>query len=320
MSNSNQSPPNSPTNPTNPNPPTNQTNEPVPVVIVNETINEPGIQITNQQTLVVDQNLTTQTTFNTTDPVNHVPQIFENLLETVEYNYDDNVITESDNLVNEIRNYATQIKCENFHGKGSIDDYTELFAAASKIATDSKHMELDVDVDGFNEFATAADELSQLFTNFTRRLQNINIINDVAFLRAVSNALNKIVNLSNVFGRFKETILITSEIKVPKTASDAKVILADVMGEVNCAMNYINNFVTPDSNLSNGKLSNEDKHIISKAVDTIDNWKNLCDQGVSIALTNSTDMQYLKNTNIELKQKTLALKNVSSKLRLKLSW
>ncbi len=318
MATPNQSPPTSP-GPTNTTNTTNITND-QPIIIVNETINEPGIQITNQQTLVVDQNLTTQTTFNTTDPVNHVPQISENLLETIEYNYDDNVITESDNLVNEIRNYATQIKCENFHGKGSIDDYTELFVAASKIATESKHMELDLDVDGFNEFAAAADELSELFTSFTKRLQNINIINDITFLRAVANALQKIVNLSNVFGRFKETILITSEIKVPKTASDAKTILVDVMDEVNCAMNYINNFVTPDPNLVNGKLSNEDKHIISKAVDTIDNWKNLCDQGVSIALTNSSDMQYLKNTNIELKQKTSSLKNVTSKLKLKLSW
>ena len=49
-----------------------------------------------------------------------------------------------------------------------------LFEAASKIANDTKQMQLDV-----NDFGNATDELSKLFMNFTKRLQNINIINDV---------------------------------------------------------------------------------------------------------------------------------------------
>ena len=310
------------TNNTNNSHETNNTNNSHETNNINNTntiIIETGIKITNEQTIITDNNVTTHTTFNTTDPINNIPQIKEDLLETIEYNYDDNIITESDNLVNEIKGYATEIKCEDFHGKGSIDDYSELFTAASKIATDTKQMQLGIDIDGFNDFGTAADELSELFTNFTRRLQNINIINDVSFLRAVANSLKKIVNLSNVFGRFKKTILVTSEIKVPKTASDAKIVLVGVMDEVNCAMNYINNFVVPDSNLIDAQLSNVDKNIISKAVSTIENWKELCDHGVSIALTNSSDIQYLKNTNIEFKQKTSILRNVSSTLKLKLS-
>ena len=91
------------------------------------------------------------------------------------------------------------------------------------------------------------------------------------------------------------------------------------MGEVNCAMNYINHFVVPDSNLVKAELSTDDKHIISKAVSTIDNWKVLCDQGVSIALTNSSDMSYLKHTNTELKQKTSILKSVTDTLKTKLA-
>ena len=91
------------------------------------------------------------------------------------------------------------------------------------------------------------------------------------------------------------------------------------MGEVNCAINYINHFVVPNPSLANAGLSDADKNIINKAVSTIDNWKNLCDQGVSIALNSSTDMQYLKNTNNELKQKTSVLKSVADTLRNKLS-
>ena len=57
-----------------------------------------------------------------------------------------------------------------------------------------------------------------------------------------------------------------------------------------------------------------DKNIIEKAVSTIDNWQTLCDQGVSIALTNNTDMVYLKQTNQDLKQKSVAIKTMNQML------
>ena len=316
------SPPSSPTNSTDSTSSissNNSVNQTQPVILLDQTIIEPGLSINYTQQTIPNTSVNTNATFTTTDPDNHVPNINENLNEVVEYNYDDNIITESDNLVNEIRDYASKIKCEDFHGKGTIDDYASLFQAASKIANDSKQMQLDIDIDGFNDFGKAADDLSELFVNFTKRLQNINIINDTEFLRAVLDSLKKIYNLSEVFGKFKSTILVTSEIKIPKTAHDTKVILSDVMAEVNCAMNYINNFVTPDPALVNAQLTTGDKNIISKAVDTIDNWQTLCDQGVSIALTNNSDMVYLKQANQELKQKTVAIKTMTDKLKLKLT-
>lgn len=311
---------NEPDTPNGSNPPSNTqtSNTTDPVVYVNETINGVGFQATNNQTLIPDVSVTTHSNFTTTDPLNHVPQINENLNEDVEYEYDDNIISVNDNIVNEIRHYATQIKCEDFHGKGSIDDYAALFQAASQIANETRQMQLDIDVDGFNDFGQAADDLSALFTNFTLKLQSINIIDDTAFLQAVLNALKKIYNLSEVFGRFKETILVTSEIKIPKTAHDTKDILVNVMDEVNCSLNYINNFVNPDPNLVDAQLSDADKNIISKAVVTIEHWQVLCDQGVSIAMTTNTDMKFLTQTNTELKQKTNIIKNATSTLKAKL--
>ena len=60
---------------------------------------------------------------------------------------------------------------------------------------------------------------------------------------------------------------------------------------------------------------------INKAVNTIENWQNLCDQGVSIALNNSSDMTYLKNANSELKSKTSTsiLISVTNTLKSKLA-
>jgi len=285
---------------------------------LNETIEITGAEIINQQGAAQDGTEithTTFTTFNTTDPDSDV-QITENLVETVT-TYDD----VADNaLIAEIQLYASQIQCSNFHGKGSIDDYSELFVAASKIANESKQMQLDIDIDGFNEFGKAADDLSNLFNSFIVKLQNVSVINDTAFLTSIAIALKQIVNLSNVFGKFKETIIATSTVQMPKTAHTTAVILRGVMTEINCAMNYINNFVNPvDPALEGAALSAEEQTIISTAVHTIESWNTLCEHGVSISLQNNDDVQYITQASSELKHTTVVLHTAVSTLRAKLA-
>ena len=291
-------------------------------IITNFTLNE---TITNSQTTVVNQqgttllnNEVTHTTLITTD--NQLDtQINEDLKAVISTYYDDEKTNPNNELINEIRTYAEQIQCSDFHGKGSIDDYSQLFQAASKIANETKQMNLDIDIEGFNEFGQAADDLSALFTNFTLKLQNISIINDSNFLRSIVDALKKIVNLSNTFGKFKQTILATSSIQVPKSAHDTKIILESVTQELNCAMKYITYFVDsttvkpPDAD-----LSIEEKNVITKAIDTIDNWNILCEHGVSIALDNSPDINYINQVNVDLKSKSNILKNATNSLKAKM--
>jgi len=250
------------------------------------------------------------------------PNIYENLTESVSiYN---NVIDPSNQsvlLLNQIRSYAEEIQCTDFQGKGSIDDYTKLFQAAARIANETKQMELNVDIEGFNEFAQAADDLSSLFNGFIIKLQNVNIINDISFLQAIATALAKIVNLSNVFGEFKEIVLATSTIQIPKSSHEASIIINDVMDEVNCAMQYIGYFVSPESNphLSNAALSVQEQNIISKSVDTINSWNILCEQGVSIAMSNDVDIQNIQSASRELRTTTTTLKGFTSSLKNKLA-
>ncbi len=309
-----------PPNTTNTNTDTNVTvnvNTPAnPTVLVNETIAEPGLEIHNQQQLDASSNYTATTTFTSTQPEVYDPNINQHLNELVSV-YDD---TQNTVILNQIKAYAAEIQCSDFHGKGSIDDYQELFKAASKIANESKQIELDVDIEGFNEFSQAADDLSQLFESFTLRLQNINIINDLTFLTAIANALQKIVKLSNVFGRFKKTILSTTTIQIPKSAHETKVALESVIGNINCAMNYIGHFVDASNNpnLPNANLSAEEQNIIQKAVDTIDNWNLICEQGVSIAMNNNEDIKYITQASNQLKQTTNQLKQLTSTLQNKL--
>jgi len=286
---------------------------------MNTTTNGVGYQIVNQQGWTVDGSFATVTQFFTTD-ASLDTQITENL-EQIVTTYNDEIVDSSINAVfHQIQMYASEIKCSDFHGKGSIDDYQNLFIAAGKIASEAKQMELDIDIEGFNEFGQAADELSILFNNFIIKLQNVNIINDYHFLTTISIALGKIVNLSKIFGKFKETILATTSIQVPKSAHDTSIILSGVMDEINCAMQYIGHFVDASfSAPSDCQLSATEKNVIEKAVTTIENWNILCEQGVSISLQHNPDIQYISQASTELMQTTNVLKTATNKLKSKLS-
>ena len=283
---------------------------------INETIQGTGYTITNEQGSDISGTEVTHSKFFTVEGSEDV-HINEDLAELVEIQYDDVSGNENGQIVNQIKAYAEKFKCEDFHGKGTIDDYTQLFVAASKIANESKQMELNVDIEGFNEFAQAADEMSELFSSFIIKLQNVNIINDLTFLRAILVALEKIYNLSEVFGKFKQTILATSTIQIPKSAHDTSVVLHGVMDEISCAMNYINHFVNPTDFIPvDAELSAIEKNIINNAVDTIEHWNIICETGISIALSNNEDITFinqssniLKTTTQNLKMNTQVLKN-----------
>ena len=296
---------------------------PMPIIVdvsSSSTTTGPGYVIVNTVGTDVSGDQVIQTTFDTTHPELYDPQISENLEEVITIYNDETSTSQSTVLLAQITSYAQQIQCSDFHGKGSIDDYTALFQAAGKIATDTKQMELNIDIGGFNEFADAADQLSELFSGFILKLQNVNIITDVSFLTAISSALAKIVNLSNVFGKFKQTILDTSVIQFPKSAHDTSVVIQGVMDEVNCAMKYINYFVSPtDASLTDAKLSDAEQNILAQSVSTINNWNTLCEHGVSVAMSNNVDVQYIQGVNIQMKQKTITLKNTVLSLRSKLA-
>ena len=311
--------PTSTPNPT-PNPTTTPTTNQFTIIQLDQIIRENGIEITNNQGKLADGSEITHTTFNTTDPDKYDPQIKEDLAETVKISETDTTNPENAELLNEIKTYASKITCSDFHGKGSIDDYTELFKAAANIANESKQMKLDIDVDGFDDFGKAADELSDLFANYIIRLQNVNIINDSDFLRSIASSLKKIWNLSEVFGRFKQTILTTSTIQIPKSAHETKIVLEGVMSELNCAMKYIEHFVNPTNIIPiDAELSTDEKNIIEKAVITIDNWNILAEQGVSIAMSSNPDIQFIKDSNNQIKNKTILIKSATDRLKAKLS-
>lgn len=284
----------------------------------NSTIVGDGYIVQNTQGADSSGNEITNTTFETTDSLVDF-QVFQDLSGKVEAYYDNTGETDTALVLKDIQDYGSKIQCSDFHGKGTIDDYAQLFQAAAKIANETKQMQLDIDIDGFNEFANAADELSKLFTSFIVKLENVSIIDDMVFLQSVSVALKKIWNLSEVFGKFKQTILATSSVQLPKSTHDTKVVLESVIDNVHCAMKYISHFVDASSVApEDANLSSTEKGVIDAAVATIDNWNVLCEQGVSIAMSNNPDIQYIKTATNQLKNTANTLKNATNQLKSKL--
>lgn len=280
----------------------------------NEFVDGSGVRITNQKGTNSEGDSVTKTLLDTLDASANL-QITEDLSQVIS-TYDG----PNGALVAEIRKYASEIQCAKFQGNGTIEDYSELFNAAASIANESKQMQLSIDIDGFNEFANAADQLSSLFTGFILKLQNVNIINDFAFLTSILAALRKIVRLSDTFGEFKEAIVATSLIEIPKSCHETSMILDEVMDEINCAVGMINHFVSPVGVGPEGsKLDPEERVVIDTAVRTIQQWNILCEQGVSIAMSSNVDIQNIARVNSALKVKTSSLNNAVTVLTSKFS-
>lgn len=311
-------PPSSPRGPTGASGPSGPVIPPITNFTLNQTVQNANVKVVSRQGTAADGTEVTKVDLQTLAQDTDI-KVTEDLTGLVTKYYDDECDTAKSEVMSQIRQYAAEIKCEDFHGKGTVEDYSALFQAASKIANDAKQMQLDVDVEGFNEFGAAADSLSALFTSFTQKLQTVSVIDDLNFLRAIASALSKIVNLSNIFGKFQQTIIAVASVELPKSAHETRQLVQSVMNEVNCAMTYINNFVTPDASAPEAaSLSATEKDIIAKAVSTLDNWGALCDQGVTIAMSNNEDIQYLKTASNQLKTKATSLASATALLRSKL--
>lgn len=294
--------PTPPTSPTSPTPPTETT---VPTPPISQTLVEPGI------TIVTDASGIQLRTY---DPAN--PILIEDFTKKV------TVVQDSSGdllIVDQIKQCAAEIQCSDFHGKGSIEDYTLLFDAASKIVSDVKHVQLDVDIQGFQDFGQAADELSALFEGFTKKIQSVNMIDDTVFLEAILSALRKIVNLSNIFGKFKKTIVATTTVELSTSVGETKRALEAVSDEVQCAMKYIQHFVNPTTELEKAALNEIDKNVIQRATTTIEAWSQIYENGVSVAMNQNEDIQYIQQANGLFKSQAVVLRQSTSQLRGKYS-
>ena len=222
-------------------------------------------------------------------------------------------------LYAEIKRYAHQIRCSDFQGKGTIENYHELFQAAANIASESKRVQLNVEMDGFVSAGQAADDLSLLFAGLIKQLIDVNVIHDTVFLGVVASALKKIANLSDVFGLFRETVVTTNTLFLPATTHSTACLLQNVMSEMNSAVHCIEHFVTGEGGTPEASLSDTDQGAVAKAVVTINNWNTLREHGGTVAMAENPDIQLMQGINQQLRQTANSLVNLTQQLQAKLA-
>jgi hypothetical protein len=219
-------------------------------------------------------------------------------------------------ILQDISLNAAKIKNTDFQGNGTIEDYAELFTEALKLMRNNTFV---IDISGFYDFGNAADELSNVFQDYIFKLQSIKPINNLDFLKAISISLEKISNLAHVFGTFKQTILSTSIIQIPKSLQYTRYILQDVISEVNSAMTYINHFIIPDQDISMADLSIQDKELIHCATHSINHCNNTHTKKKNDILSENVDIQFIEEANKIIAETANILKNSTTIFKGKIS-
>lgn len=240
----------------------------------------------------------------------------------IKYEYNDEITDYDINkqLINDIKEYASKLNREDFYETGTINDYSQLFESISNMANEYKQLDLNFEIDGFNEFSNTAEQLIDIFESFSRKLQNINIINDTTFLISISIALEKMCKLTESFINFKKTILSLPDIKLPKTICDTTVLLSNVMVDVTCAVNYISHFINPnDTQPLNSEIKLEEKIAIQNAINIINDMNtNMECYDIKSKLERDEIFKSIIRYNNSIKKSSNILKNATTILKNKI--
>lgn len=228
--------------------------------------------------------------------------------------YDDN---ETSAILNQINDYASKIEISDFQNKGRIEDYLSLIQNAQNIVNQNKTHNINVDLTQYNNLGSVADELSELFNQLTVNVQQEATIVDKDFLNGLLSTMQKLYNLSNMFGKFKQVMSTELVVNVPKSLSSVENTLQKVSATLASASSYITYFadsssVTDENVISNSQLAPCDLNNIQQSIDILStsqtNINNLIDERVSTITSNIN----LLSSNIT------SLSNSLSKLKLKI--
>lgn len=275
-------------------------------------------------TLTVEINEDVSTTIyrgnddNTTINITNTELVSENIKiseteKTIINQYDD---VETVSILNQINDYASKIDITDFQNKGRIEDYLSLIQNAQNIVNQNKTHNINIDLTEYNNLGSVADELSELFNQLTVNVRRDTTIVDKDFLNGLLITMQKLYNLSNVFGKFKEVMSTEVVINVPKSLISVENTLKKVSTTLASASSYITYFadsssVTDQDIISNSQLTSPDLNNIQQSINILStsqiNINNLIDNQVSNINSNinslSSNITNLSNSLTKLKLK-----------------
>jgi len=224
--------------------------------------------------------------------------------------------SETLNILNQINDYASKIEILDFKNKGRIEDYLSLIQNAQNMVDQNKTHNVNTDLTQYNNLGVVADELSELFNQLTINIQQKTTIISKDFLNGLLSTMEKLYNLSNVFGKFKKVMTTELVVNVPKSLVNVENTLKKVSDTLTSASNYITYFadssnVTDKDTICNSQLSTNDFNNIQQSINILSTSQNnmniLIDKQLSTITTNinslTNNISTLSNSLNKLKVK-----------------
>jgi len=185
---------------------------------------------------------------------------------------------ESKKILCEIDGYIDNIRCDKLTGKGSIDDYKNLFQRVFEYSDEltTQKISLDMDMKKLDKFADSAEQLTKTISDLTIRLKSIVAVNDIKFLNDFRDKVQKISKLYETIDEFQTTIIESSELYIPTTLEQINKKLRKITEEIDSSMVYLDNFtgIIGDNIIpKNALISDKMKESAQKTCDSLDERK-----------------------------------------------
>lgn len=237
---------------------------------------------------------------------------------------DIDISEEAQAVLKDIESYSEDIKAENFAGKGSLEDYQELFQKVCKYSQDLKdtNIDLTIDMDKLSDFAESAKALTGFIGSLTLSLRRVVTVSDITFLKDFKEKIYNISLLYKTIGDFQTTIIATANLKVPGSVSKILALLQKITSQINNTMTYMDYFtgiISKEEVDKSAYLTDDSRAALNRAISALDTWKALADAQTSTSLSTDKTVQDLKveiakyeELSVRAKKQLEALKKFSA--------
>jgi hypothetical protein len=229
--------------------------------------------------------------------------------------------TGSAELLRQIQELQTGIKCSDMQHIGSLGDYLTLFQTTQEYINNvgDKSIDLVIDTSVLDAFAEQADIYSKMFVEVTKQFQEISTVDDTSVLTKMLADMQKISEMYKNIQKFHASITGVNYLQLPTSIQTSSEILQSVISSIECSMPYINYFadntttLTPEQ-LENATMSSSQRSQIDVAVKSLQLWMTMVQNDSTTAMNGNLYVQAFKNQIAKFSDLTTQLRSANTKL------
>lgn len=209
---------------------------------------------------------------------------------------------DSKSLVLEIQKLQEKIKCSRFQGKGTMDDYANVFKKIQQYfaAVGDSNVEITIDTENLDNFAEQAKIFSEMFEEILIKFNKVSSVDDSVVLKKIRDDMVTITKMYENIDKFKAIVTGTSSLQIPQTIIDCTEVLNNINSDIACSLSYINYFVDSSApmnelQLQRSQLSGDDKKALEFFENSIQVWIDMVNNDGTVAMSTNAYVKAFKN-------------------------